>query len=406
MSAGPIRRVLYANQIGQMSGAERSLVELLDGLPADIEPAVACPEGELAAAARALGIPTHPMPSTDMSFRLHPAHTTRGLAWIARCGWRLRGLARRLDAGLVHANSTRAGLAAALAARAGGRPTVVHVRDWVPSGRIAATTLRAIELGADAIIANSRYVAGQFSGGPGACPVRVVHNSVDGRRFDPDRIDREAARSSLGLGPEHVAIAVMAHFVPWKAQDDAVRILARLQPRHPQLRLLLVGSAKFTAAGARFDAAAYERDVRRLVGSLGLEREVLFLGERDDAPQVLRATDLLLVPSWREAFGRSALEAMAMGLPVIATDTGGTAEIVRDGVDGIVLPPRDPDAWADAIDELVARPDLRAAMGKSGRERIAAEFTVERHVEAIVAIYDELLDGRLGGSELGPLDPG
>jgi L-malate glycosyltransferase len=395
MSAGAASRVLYVNQTGQMSGAERSLLDLLGGLPPDLEPAVACPRGELEETLRRLGVETHDLPATDASFRLHPLHTARGIGWVGRTGFRVRALARRFDAKLVHANSTRAGLAAVSGARIGGRPAIVHIRDWAPPTRFARMTLRYVELGAAAIVANSRYVAAQLPRAGGRAIVRVIHDAVDAARFDPQRIDRAGARRRLGLADGDEVIALIAQLTPWKGQQDAVRLLAELKPTRPGLRLLLAGSAKFTAPSGRYDTLAYERDLGELIRSLGLEREVLLLGEREDVPQLLRAADVLLVPSWREAFGRIAVEGMAMGVPVVATSEGGPAEIVRDRVDGLVLPPRRPERWAAAVDELLRSPELRVQMGQRGRERALADFSVAGHVDELLDLYREVA-GRSG----------
>ena len=107
-------------------------------------------------------------------------------------------------------------------------------------------------------------------------------------------------------------------------------------------------------------------------------------------PSVLAATDVLLVPSWREAFGRVVIEGMAMGVPVVATEVGGPAEVVRPEVDGLLLPPRDPQRWGSALAPLVADAELRARMGAAGRER-AADFTVARHVDQVLDAYRELV---------------
>ena len=385
-------RVLYANQTGQMSGAERSLLELLGALPAEVIPAVACPNGDLADAVRALGISVHELPATDLSFRPHPIHTPRGLAWIARAGASLRKLARRLDADLVHANTTRAGLAGLAARGLGAPPVVTHVRDWIPSGRGPAMVLGAVARGSAATIANSRFTAAQLP--PASRPV-VIHNPVDAEEFDPDRIDRAAARSAVGLSPEDDVLGVVAQITPWKGQDDAVRILAALLPERPRLRLLIAGTAKFAAASTRFDNVAFERHLRDLARDLGVEGGVRFLGERSDVARVLRATDVLLVPSWREAFGRAALEGLAMRVPVVATSVGGPAEIVRDGVDGLLLEPRDPERWARAVGDLLGDPERLDRMGASGRERARAEFSPAAHGEDVLRVYRTVLaDGR------------
>jgi glycosyltransferase involved in cell wall biosynthesis len=377
-----------------MSGAERSLLDLIDSLPAEVDPVVAAPEGDLADLLRDRGVDFRPIPGTDVSFRPHPVHTTRGLAWMAGTARRIRRLASAERAEIVHANSTRAGLAAGLAARGADWPLVNHVRDWVPAGLPGRLTLRAIDRGADVVIANSRDIAREIPSSDGGAGVRVVHNGIDISRFDPGAVDRAEVRRQLDLDEGSLVISTIAQFVPWKAQDDAVRILAALKDRYPQLRLLVAGTATFTAASTRFDSAGFERGVHDLARELGVAEEARFLGQRDDVPEILAASDLLLVPSWREAFGRIVIEGMAMGLPVIATSAGGPAEIISDGADGFLLAPQSSERWAEKADELLGEPELRAEIGRAARKTVEASFTSERHAAAVVSIYAELMAGR------------
>src|SRR5207302_5178465 len=115
--------------------------------------------------------------------------------------------------------------------------------------------------------------------------------------------------------------------------DLAIRVAGELSGTGQPVRLLVVGSPKFTSGATRLDNRAYLDELHRLVAELGLDDTVLFLGEREDVPEILAATDLVLVPSWEEPFGRAIVETMAMGVPVIATSIGGPAEIISDGVD-------------------------------------------------------------------------
>jgi L-malate glycosyltransferase len=385
--------VLYVNQTAQVSGAERSLLTLLEGLPAEAGAALACPYGDLAEAAVRLEVPVLPIPGTDASFRMHPLHTSRAALELRRSSHAVRAVVRSRRPGVVHANTTRAGLISLAARRRGGPPLLVHIRDWVPDGAVPRLTLRTLARGADLVVANSRWIAEQVRRAAPSARVQVIHNPVDLRRFDPGAVDRRAAREALGLSDADLALAVVAQLTPWKGQDDAVRVVAALAERGVSARLVLGGSAKFVAAGTRFDNRAFEQQLVDLVRALGVEDRVIFAGEREDVPDLLGAVDVLLVPSWREAFGRIAAEAMAMGRPVVATDVGGPAEIVRDGVDGLLLAPRDPARWADAVERLLADPDLRKQMGESGRERARAEFGAERHVAALLDAYAELAAG-------------
>lgn len=104
----------------------------------------------------------------------------------------------------------------------------------------------------------------------------------------------------------------------------------------------------------------------------------------------MRALDVLLLPSWEEPFGRAVIEAMAMEVPVIATNVGGPPEIIRDGREGFLLAPREPRAWADAIRSLTEIP-RRLQMGRAGRRRVEQAFTVERHVAAMLDLYERAI---------------
>jgi glycosyltransferase involved in cell wall biosynthesis len=148
---------------------------------------------------------------------------------------------------------------------------------------------------------------------------------------------------------------------------------------------LVAGAVKFDSA--RFENAGYEDTLRREAVRLGVQDDVWFLGERDDVPLVLRALDVLVVPSWEEPLGRLVLEGMASGLPVLATAVGGPAEIVEPGIDGLLLPPHEPKRWARAVTELLADPTRRKSMGEAARRKAEAGFGVRSPVDAAVDAY-------------------
>ena len=154
-------------------------------------------------------------------------------------------------------------------------------------------------------------------------------------------------------------------------------MVAALRERFPEVRLLLVGAAKFVSGATRYDNVAYTAELEALVSELGLADAVVFTGERQDVPEVLRAIDVLLVPSWEEPFGRTVVEAMAMEVPVLATSEGGPAESLREGVDGHLLPPRDPAAWVEPAARLLSDPALRARDG-AGRQGAGHRAVLER----------------------------
>jgi L-malate glycosyltransferase len=380
-------RVLYVNQTAQVSGAERSLLTLIAGLDGEVEPVVACPDGELSAEVRALGIESIPIRGTQASFRMHPVHTSRGLIEMAQCSLQVRRIVERVSPDLVHANTTRAALLTLLARKRSAPPVVAHIRDLAPAGRLADLVLSLVARRAEAVVANSAYVADRFGEPRGR--VRVIHNPIDLDRFDPSQADGRAVRAELGIPEEAVVLTVVAHISPIKGQDEAIAILADLVAAGCDVVLLLVGSVKFASAGARLDNVAFGERLPTLASERGVPDRVRFLGERADVPNVLAATDVLLMPFWREPFGRVAVEAMAMGVPVVASEVGGPAEIVRPDVDGVLLPPRAPEVWSRALEQLLPDAALRQRLGENALVR-AADFSVDAHIAQVLTLYREI----------------
>src|SRR5205085_2569430 len=258
--------------------------------------------------------------------------------------------ARSRHAALVHANSIRAGVALAaarLSRPAPGIARIVHIRDCLPRGLVSDATLRLIGASATVVLANSRYTAQSVLAVAPQARVEVAYSPVDLDRFDPARIDRAQARARVGgAGERELLLGVVAQLTPWKGQDTAIEALELLRKRGVDAHLLLIGSAKFLARAARHDNAAYIARLRAMVSAAHLDDRVSWLGEREDVPELMRAPDVLLLPSTEEPFGRAVVEAMAMEVPVLATDVGGPRELVREGQDGRLLPPRAPQAWA------------------------------------------------------------
>jgi glycosyltransferase involved in cell wall biosynthesis len=380
------------NHTAEVSGSERSLLILLSGLPQSVDACVATPPGRLARVVEELGIPVVSIASTAGSLRLHPLHTPRALAEMSFAAAQVRRAARRRRVDLVHANSIRAGIELGLA-RASPAASVVHVRDCLPPGAATTATMRLITSTATTVLANSHYTAGLVRAAAPNAPLEVVHPAIDVARFDPATIDRATARARLGAAGERRALlGMVAQLSPWKGQDTAIEALRLLCERGLDAHLLLIGSAKFVARSTRFDNRAYVERLRALVADAGLEQRVSWLGERDDVPQLMRALDALLLPSVEEPFGRALLEAMALEVPVLATNVGGPPELIRDGVEGYLLAPGQPAAWAQAARRIVESPELGRELGRAGRARIEEAFGVEDHVAATLAIYERAIE--------------
>lgn len=390
-------RVLYVSHTAEISGGERSLLGLLGALPASVQPHLAAPAGPLQRAAQGLGVPVTSITGTAGSLRLHPLHTPRAIAEIELAALQVRRAVHRAQAAIVHANSIRAGIELGLAPAprtASGKPAarVVHVRDCLPPGVLTSATMRLIAATASTVVANSRYTARSVQAAAPAARVEVVYNAVDLARFDPARIDRRAARAALdGVAGDALLLGVVAQLSPWKGQDTAIEAVSRLRAEGIDAHLLLIGSAKFVARSTRYDNEAYLRRLRAMAAAAGVADRVSFMGEREDVPELIRALDVLLLPSWEEPFGRALIEAMALEVPVIATSVGGPGEILDDGREGLLRPPRDAPAWAQAVAGLAGDAERRARMGRAGRERVERRFTLTNHVTAMLEVYESAL---------------
>jgi glycosyltransferase involved in cell wall biosynthesis len=360
-------KVLYVSHTALVSGGERSLLDTRAALPDGVDAVLASPPGPLTE--RWLGRVVE-LPAVDATLG---GGALEGVRSVRRAARALGNVVRRESPDIVHANSIRAGLVACSASLA--TPVVVSVRDRLPAGLRSAAARRLIRRRASLVLANSCHTLEAFG------PSRhgdVLYPGV----AQPALPLRADARAALALDPAATVLGVVAQITPWKGQDDAIRILAGVSNRHPDAVLLLAGSAMFESA--THDNAAYERGLHVLAAELGVADRVRFLGDRADIPLILRALDILLVPSWDEPFGRTAVEALAAGVPVAATSVGGPAETLA-GTDGLLLPPRSPEAWVGPVCDL-----LSSGGDPDGRRLAAAAFTPERHVEQLLEHYGSL----------------
>jgi glycosyltransferase involved in cell wall biosynthesis len=377
--------VLYVNHTSKVSGAERTLLDLLHALPSDVRPIVSSPSGRLADEVRALGVEHLPLRECDLSLKLG-VRTPSAMLRLLRAGAEAGRLARRAGARFVHTFSVRAGLGCGLGS---GIPMVAHAHDALGNGPASRAVAEVLSRRARVILAASSYVAERLPQGRGRAPVSVVDNPVDLDRFNPDSISGTSTREDLGIPYDAAVLAVVGQITPWKGQDTALRTLAGLLDRGIDAHLLVVGAPIFTDAMTRHDNLGYEASLELLRDSLSLGDRVHFLGERGDVPALLAASDLTLVPSWEEPFGRIVIESMAMGVPVLATSNGGPAQILRDG-GGLTVEPTEPSPWVDAAHALLLDPKRRVAMGDLGALSARSRFPLDRWVDRVMEAYADV----------------
>ncbi|HUN51891.1 MAG TPA: glycosyltransferase [Candidatus Sulfotelmatobacter sp.] len=232
-----------------------------------------------------------------------------------------------------------------------------------------------------AIIGNAQAVLADLRAeGVPAARLHLIRNGIDVSRFAG--VDRAVVRAGLGIGGDALVLIVVANLIPYKGHADLLAALAQVQDRLPRdWQLLCVGHDT-----GRIGPALQQRALRD-----GIAGHLHWLGSRDDVPQLLAAADVALLCSHEEGFPNAILEAMAAGLPVIATRVGGSAEAVLDGETGILVPPREPRLLGDAIAALAGDATRRSAYGRAGRRRVEREFALERAVDAYDRLYRDLL---------------
>ncbi len=194
----------------------------------------------------------------------------------------------------------------------------------------------------------------------------TIHNGVDAELFRPDPESRARARAEFGYDDTHIVLGIVARLVKAKGHEFLFRAVAQLRNACPELRVLALGQGEL------------EPHLRELTGRLGIADRVRFAGYRDDMPECVRAVDIGVQPSVDcDTSSFSLKELMASEVPVVASDYGGLKEIVSDGVEGLVVRAGTVDPLAAALRRLIESPESRGRMGRSGRRRVLAEFTLE-----------------------------
>ena len=220
------------------------------------------------------------------------------------------------------------------------------------------------------------------SGGLRPESVRTIRGGTDPDFFDPGRADGATLRHLLENGPDHIVVGQVS-VRDWKGWFDLVAAFALIAARYPAARLVFVGC----------EPENEKAKVERAARESGLAGRVVTLPYRTDMPEVLAACDVVVDASWAgTGITGTVREAMAMRRSVVATDCGGNQELVVDGEVGLVVPPGNPRALAAALAQLIEDPDLRERFGAAGRQRVVEDFSTEKRIDRLEALYRRVLE--------------
>ncbi|MBK8165509.1 MAG: glycosyltransferase family 4 protein [bacterium] len=322
------------------------------------------PDARLAPELAARGLPVHVLPLRDW---YEPVSIARLAAWL-----------RRERVAILHAHNPRDWFIAAAATVGTGTVCVGSRHLLRPVAHVALKRSFLQRLGA--MIAVSDAV--RVSAAGLVVPERLV-TVPNGIELETEEQAGPALRRELGLAPRQPVVGCVARLSPEKGLGDLLQAVSLLRGRWPQLALILVGEAP---AGS-----GHADDLRRRAAGLGLEDRVHFCGYRRSAADLCAAFDVHVTSSLAEPCGLATLEAMARGRPVVATASGGSPELVDDGVEGFLVPPGDPVRLAARLDCLLDSEGLRREMGRRGRARVERDFGLDLMAERTEAVYLEAL---------------
>lgn len=306
------------------------------------------------------------------------AQTLPAVAAVAR----LVAYVRRHGISVIHSTDRpRDAAVAVVVARLTGAKSIVHLHvgyaEWM-------TGLRRWSLGhADAVIAVSDFVAGTLPDEIPGARVHTVLNAIDMSDWTPGEC-RDAARAEFGIGADAPVLIAVCRLFPAKGAADLLRSLALVHSVQPEAHLLVVGDDGDPNH-------SYIEELEHLASALGVREHVVFTGRRKDVPRLMAAADLFTMPSFGEPFGLVYLEAMAMRLPVVALDNGGTPEVVEHGRSGLLSAPGDIEGFAGHVIELLGDRERRGAMGDYGRAVVKERFTTTRMADDVAAVYRRVL---------------
>lgn len=379
------RRIAVLDSIADMGGAQISLLELVRRLAGHPHVTLIVPQdGPLRQRALDAGAEVRILPWPEPLARAGERAGGLSIGNLGRAGiaaWTVPAyalrLARTLDeigADVLVTNSIKPHIIGAIASLHSRRPLVWYLRDGLEGRPMSRLALRALGWRCQGAIAISRYIEQESRGVlPASVPVKVIYNLVDFGRFHSEAPPPDDLRKESG----EVWFGVVGALTPLKGQDVFLRAAAQVAAELPRARFFLVGTNFYsTERGGSFGS-----ELRRLAEVPSLAGRVSFLGHRDDIPSVLRLLDVLVQPNRAaEALGRSVLEAMACGVPVIASDRWGPAELIAHGETGLLTPVLDVPALASCMLQLGREPSQRAALAYAAAEWVRNELEPDRIV--------------------------
>ncbi len=321
-----------------------------------------------------------------LSSRPHPFKDLQAAQQIAK-------LAKESD--LIHAHGFRAAWVTAMALRRRKTPFLFTAHNLLPDnpGLLARLLLKFTFLRADTVICVSDYIREALSSrGLPAQKLCVVYNAVDADQFHPDKADSAGFRQGITVETDTPLLGIVGRIVPWKGHQDLIEALPMIRDRLPDAILAVIGQEDQTLSRSN----SWTERLKRKAHDLKVSESIRWAGWREDVRPVYSALDVVCMPSRREPFGLSAVEAMAMQKPIVAYRSGALPEIIADGDTGFLTPEGDIQVFAERVITLLQSADMRHRMGESARQSVLARFHPQSQADAVLRLYESCLQIRGG----------
>jgi len=372
----PRIKLFYTVAYMDVGGSQTHLLQVFNLIDRSrFEPTLCCLSGEgaLLEAARDTGVPVL---DGGMRSGFQPHRTLRA-------AHRLASVLRRERVDVVHNYLLRANIVGTIAARLARVPAVLASKRGCHERR--GTELAGAKLSnwlADRVTTNAEAVR-EFVHDNEGCPkakMVVIPSGVDTDRFQP--LPRGDYKARLGLHPDRPVVGVVTRMRVRKGVEEFLRAMHLVRQRFPGAQAVVVGEVTL------------DEELQALVDGSGLGEDLHLLGRRTDMPEVFAAFDMFVLSSHDEGMSNAILEAMSMELPVVATDVGGTGEVVRHGESGLLVPAKDPLPLADAIAAVLGDGSRGQAMGRLGRQIVVEGFSARSMVRQMETLYLSILRER------------
>jgi glycosyltransferase involved in cell wall biosynthesis len=316
--------------------------------------------------------------SAVVDVKIFPSHSLLNLGRLIRLVHFLR--AEKFD--LIHTHLSYANILGSLAGYYAGIPVIATLHStgndsYRKSGLLLRLEGVILHYFARRIVAVGHRVAAAYRRRLGSRPIDVIPNGVP-TPLQLSAQERQQLRREFTGDEDRVIIISVGRLVPAKGYEDLIEAFAILHRQDPRPVLVIAGG------GRLFDT------IKKKLVKMNLEDSIYCLGERNDIPQLLAASDIYAISSHREGLPVALLEAMMAGLPIVATSVGDIPQVVTSQI-GSLVPPRRPDCLAEALGDLVSAPERASTMGQAGRRRAMQEYSLEAWVEKLTSLYEETL---------------